>query len=471
MGYCGKADTTKEETSKVAALEKVQIAVMGSYETDGKINIDQLNENLKKIHGLTYQGNQITDTNKIENLDEDRTVVVDGYEVTIHKEGKNVTIGNTIVEPPKEKPKTDGSWNGTVNTPNLINNTMQAVYWVANEGEDKEQHPQKEIIGDTGENWYNYVEGDNNTDTKTSHWANAKTEDGSYWVWIPRYEYKILSGEGTSTAGKIVIKFIPTEQTKADDGYKIHPAFQDGKANNYKRGEWDSELPGIWVAKYEISMETDGVHTETSSAEIGDVLTKNAGNTADIRVVSKPNVSSWRNITIGNSYTNSYNYDRTKESHLMKNSEWGAVAYLTHSQYGRNGHEIDINNSSSFMTGNGGGSTFATEVAGITNAYDSNTGVRASTTGNIYGIYDLSGGAWERVAAYITNGNTHLSTGDSFIKQSTKNVEAYKTLSNKYATIYPFNSSSDKGIDNYKEYKKIAYGYGDALLETAISRK
>ena len=36
----------------------------------------------------------------------------------------------------------------------------------------------------------------------------------------------------------------------------------------------------------------------------------------------------------------------------MKNSEWGAVAYLAHSQYGRNGHEITINNSSNFITGN-----------------------------------------------------------------------------------------------------------------------
>ena len=131
----------------------------------------------------------------------------------------------------------------------------------------------------------------------------------------------------------------------------------------------------------------------------------------------------------------------------MKNSEWGAVAYLTHSQYGRNGHEIDINNSSSFITGNGGGN--------------------ASTTGNIYGIYDLSGGAWERVAGYISNGDSNLSYGSSFAYQ-TADPEGYQTRSTKYATVYPYDSSNDTYTNNYTVYKNAGYGYGDAILETSI---
>ena len=44
----------------------------------------------------------------------------------------------------------------------------------------------------------------------------------------------------------------------------------------------------------------------------------------------------------GNPYGLSSN---TTDSHQMKNSEWGAVAYLTHSQYGLNGQNIlKINN-------------------------------------------------------------------------------------------------------------------------------
>ena len=307
------------------------------------------------------------------------------------------------------------------NEPNLMSG-MTAVYW---DSSNKEKTLTSTSTAEQKNTWYHYEAGDNQTDTKTSRWANAKiTKEGadSHFVWIPRYEYKIVSGEGTSTAGKIEVKFIPTSQTTADEGYKIHPAFQDGTSNHFKRGEWDKELSGIWVAKYETS------HSDATESS--------AGSSSTLKVV--PNVPSWRSITIGDSYTTAYNYDRSKESHMMKNSEWGAVAYLTHSQYGRNGHEIDINNSSSFITGNGGGN--------------------ASTTGNIYGIYDLSGGAWEYVAGYISNGNSNLSTGSSF---------AYQTRSTKYATIYPYDSSNDTDTNNYATYKNAGYGYGDAILETS----
>ena len=36
----------------------------------------------------------------------------------------------------------------------------------------------------------------------TRKWANAKTSDGSMWVWIPRYAYSITSGYHSSSAGK-----------------------------------------------------------------------------------------------------------------------------------------------------------------------------------------------------------------------------------------------------------------------------
>ncbi len=92
----------------------------------------------------------------------------------------------------------------------------------------------------------------------------------------------------------------------------------------------------------------------------------------------------------------------------------------------------------------------------------------ASTTGNIYGIYDLSGGAWERVAAYISNGHSNLSNGSSFAKK-TADIEGYKKWSDKYVTVYPYDSSSDTTKNNYIKYKNENYGYGDAILETSSS--
>ncbi len=433
-GILGKAQIAGEKTKEVGAKEKVQVAVMGSYGEDGKLNHNELKVNLDKVEGI----DRSTVPPIITEDSFDLIVRVDSYHVVIKKNGEVIIEEAPIIS---DKPNTEGKWDGEVNSPKLTED-MIAVYW---------KEDGTEVTGDAGENWYHYKAGDNQTDTKDSKWANAKTEDGSYWVWIPRYEYKILSGEGTSTAGKIDVKFIPTSQTTPDEGYKIHPAFQDGTNNNFKNGEWDSELSGIWVAKYEASR---------SDASISSV-----GTSETMKVV--PNVHSWTNITVGDSYTVAMNYDRSKESHMMKNSEWGAVAYLTQSQYGRNGHEIDINNSSTLVTGNGGGSPNVGEAEGITNAYYTEEGARASTTGNISGIYDLSGGAYERVAAFISNGNSYLSSyGGKLTEGKTiANPMGYDEWSTKYVTVYLYDILNDSATNNYISYKNAGYGYGDAILE------
>ena len=85
------------------------------------------------------------------------------------------------------------------------------------------------------------------------------------------------------------------------------------------------------------------------------------------------------------------------DSHLMKNSEWGAMAYLSCSQYGRNGEEITINNTNLNNT--------VKSVYAVTRGNDYKNKVNQSSTGNIYGIYDINGSVWERTAAYIANGN------------------------------------------------------------------
>ncbi len=347
---------------------------------------------------------------------------------------------------------------GTPNQPNLGN--MTPVKW---------DGTTESTTNKSDASWYNYKGKTGTEDNLESHWANAKNGE-SYFVWIPRYAYRIVyyansssdqitgycDGDGIREVnGNVKQALSPTAKTVTSNGVKyiVHPAFRNGTSNNFKNGEWDKELSGIWVAKYEAS------HSDATASS--------AGSSATMKIV--PGVQSWRSITTGNSYTKAYEYDREKESHMMKNSEWGAVAYLTQSQYGRNGHEIDINNSSSYITGNGGGSTNASSASGVTNAYNTDTGAKASTTGNIYGIYDLSGGAWERTAGYITNGNSNLSYGSSFVSKTEADGEGYKTLSTKYATVYPYNASSDSNTNNYTAYKNLGYGYGDAVLETSTS--
>ena len=136
----------------------------------------------------------------------------------------------------------------------------------------------------------------------------------------------------------------------------------------------------------------------------------------------------------------------------MKNSEWGAVAYLSISDYGKN-DEGWINNDRNYTTGCAANSVDENENDGCPNRYESTAGVKASTTGNIYGIYDLAGGAWERVAAYVDNGHSNLKgRGSSIISASAK----YKDI---YTKGNPDNQLNNYGLAINKK--------GDAVYETS----
>ena len=133
---------------------------------------------------------------------------------------------------------------------------------------------------------------------------------------------------------------------------------------------------------------------------------------------------------------------------MVKNSEWGAVAYLAQSSYGTNGEKIQ-RNSSNYVTG---GSS--------TGVYTDN--VNQSTTYNPYGVYDMNGTSWEYVAAYVNNGASNLSNGGditSTVAQSTK-----------YKTVYP--STVNNGSDaSEADYVLNANVRGDAVYETSNSHR
>ena len=274
-------------------------------------------------------------------------------------------------------------------------------------------------------------------------WANAMTEDGSMWVWIPRYAYSITSGYHSSSAGNIEIKFLKESSNIAYDGtstwdnvsgqgkWNIHPAFNYGQ-----------EVSGLWIAKFEASPEgatTDKVNSQYDGT--------------NKRLQVKPGVSSWRSITISNIYGVCKNYNSALNSHMMKNDEWGAVAYLSKSKYGKQNEEVWINNSSSYITGSAGNSSSAKTDVGTTTDYTSTQGVKASTTGTVYGVYDMSGGTWEYVAAYVNNGDGKLTKyGASLVSGEEKTKNMYSK------------ASSDNSTNNYNSNSSK---YGDAVYETS----
>ena len=102
-GILTKVNEAKKATTEADAIESVKVEVMGSYGTDGKINIETLNNNLSNIIGLKYNGKDISENNKIlgENLSS-AIVKVNGYYIEITLEGKVSRI-ITLEEAKSEK--------------------------------------------------------------------------------------------------------------------------------------------------------------------------------------------------------------------------------------------------------------------------------------------------------------------------------------------------------------------------------
>ena len=290
-------------------------------------------------------------------------------------------------------------------------------------------------VSSTDSSWYDYsnqewanavLVKESGTQTRDYYKANPgvtinQADILAYYVWIPRYKYQIWSiDNGTKRGNEQTINIIFENKNSISTGtqvgeYITHPAFWWDNNSDGVREEGE-ELSGIWVGKFET----------TGTASSPTIL---------------PDVSSLRNQKVSVQFTtaqllggSTYGITQNTDSHMMKNSEWGAAAYLSHSKYGAN-REIYINNSQSFYTGRSGGNvggktpinkTYSAQTSttqynsygyytwnGYLLNYGSNTKSStrnltkvASTTGNIMGIYDMSGGAYEYVMGYHSGAST-----------------------------------------------------------------
>ena len=176
------------------------------------------------------------------------------------------------------------------------------------------------------------------------------------------------------------------------------------------------------------------------------------------------------------------------DSHLMKNSEWGAVAYLGHSEYGLNKqgvylNNINLNNSTQSIyavtgvtTGTTGANAKTTTIENIKSIIGNNPnsdgvylwnqieGQKASSTGNMYGIFDLSGGSIDFVSSYIANGNSSLKNHGASLAYEGENL---KTVSTKYVTVYLKSEQTSENADTQSQYNYEANSkkIGEAIYE------
>ena len=211
------------------------------------------------------------------------------------------------------------------------------------------------------------------------------------WVWIPRFNAVTPSNYNGGTQAKpnaIDVTFVKQNETALY-------AFTFG----------NKELSGFWYGKFETSHTTLASSSTKNNLGCTNETCSNANG-----IIIKPNETSLRYNNVSNFFfasrsmeqpNNSFGFISSEvDTHMSKNNEWGAVAYLTHSIYGRctsstTCTEVGINNNGSYKTGYGAPAGSNTSVTN--GAYYTSLGKDASTTGNIYGIYDMSGGAGEFV--------------------------------------------------------------------------
>ena len=236
------------------------------------------------------------------------------------------------------------------------------------------------------------------TETNRTTYLNAAAgtaipmdDINTMWVWIPRFNAVTPSnynGGAKESPGAIDVTFVNVNETAID-------AFTFG----------NKELSGFWYAKFETNHSTLASSTTSNNLGCTNETCSNANG-----IIIKPNVTSLKYNNISNFFYASRSMEQTGNSfgfvssevdtHMSKNNEWGAVAYLTQSIYGRCTNsttctEVGINNNKSYITGYGAPAGSSSSVTNGT--YNTTLGKDASTTGTIYGIYDMSGGAWEYV--------------------------------------------------------------------------
>ena len=295
----------------------------------------------------------------------------------------------------------------------------------------------------TNNNWYDYdtqkwanavlVTNSSRENYKSSTQGTEVLEDDvlAYYTYIPRYRYLLWNTNNNENClndncneQEIMIEFENSDKKKSlgsqNGEWLTHPAFTFG----------ESELNGLWVGKFATSPDTESA-CYTSPA------TDNC-NVKSITPRVKPNLDMWRYIRVATMSSvskqietdNMYglnSYDNA-DSHMMKNMEWGAVAYLSHSKYGKYGNENYVGENKQLYINNYGrveAEAYKTETgcsSGTFNAgrntiscshqYPEQTleATGASTTGNIYGVYDMSGGVWEYVMGQLVQEGTELGT-------------------------------------------------------------
>ena len=268
-----------------------------------------------------------------------------------------------------------------VSRPNLTENMIPVTY-------DETTNTWKKT--DKNSHWYNYQE---------KKWANAvlvkelkETESSkrrdeyinapagtpilesdilAYFTWIPRFRYQLFESD-TETPINIVFENISTEKSTgtSKNQWLTHPAFT---YNN-------QELSGIWVGKYETSIDNNILIKNNTPITNIDYV---EANKKIIEMTNNNNIYGLKNVN----------------THMTRNSEWGALTYLTNSKYGNNQNNSSTGNNTGIYNLEGN-----KEFVILDNESENSLGYALSETNN-----------WTTDNSYPTTENLYLTRGNNSI--------------------------------------------------------
>ena len=312
----------------------------------------------------------------------------------------------------KEKSTVSSLDTSGANAPVLASN-MIPVYYDETSGVWKKADKNNK---DNNNRWYSYE----SSGEYKGMWANAVTvkdtnrqtylnatpgttismnDITTMWVWIPRFNAVTPNNYNGGTKAKpnaIDVTYAKQNEPAID-------AFTFG----------NKELSGFWYGKFETGHATLASNTTKNNLGCTNEICNNANG-----IIIKPNVTSLQYNNLSNFFFASRSMEQTGNSfgfvnsevdtHMSKNNEWGAVAYLTQSIYGRCTDSttcaaVGINNNKNTITGYG--APAGSNDSATNGAYNTTLGKDASTTGTIYGIYDMAGGSYEFVMGIFADTN------------------------------------------------------------------